>query len=362
MDGAERLLAWFAGALARHQPDDALSFTEAQASFIAVLQGLIAVERGGGMVFGMVLSGEHVDTLVRAALPALTEAAHAWRAHFERRHGARGRQEVARIAADLRYAPFLDRDPLRADPAVDEALAQLIDACLDPRRVAPGAGGRGAARLDDQHDQHDRHDRHDRLDNTLRSALVRGSFASSAPRAGWSVAVKAPSPDRRREVAEVEARHGAFHPQIEALYASIDGLALLDSGAAPSRVPWPAALPPAATVVLSPLGRGTVLRKSSSSNKRGEMQLLTLAQLPGHIVHTECDRGVEREHSVALYLAVRVGTAEIYMTAGDYSSPVHELAPDLVSFLRALGGAAPQLDGVLAALVEVLGGRAWSAG
>ncbi|WP_437506272.1 hypothetical protein [Sorangium sp. So ce1099] len=352
MDGAERLLAWFAGALARHQPDDALSFTEAQARFISVLQGLIAVERGGGMVFGMVLSGEHVDALVRAALPALTEAAHAWRAHFERRHGARGRQEVARIAADLRYAPFLDRDPLRADPAVDEALAQLIDACLDPRRAAPGAGGPDAARLDD---------RHDRLDDTLRSALVRGSFASSAPRGGWSVAVKTPSPARRREVAEVEARHGAFHPQIEALYASIDGLALLDSGAAPSRVPWPAALPPTATIVLSPLEWGTVLRKSSSSSRMGEMQLLTLARLPGHIVHTECDHGVEREHTVALYLAVRVGTAEIYMTAGDYSSPVHGLAPDLVSFLRALGGAGPRLDGVLAALVEVLGGRAWGA-
>ncbi|KYF73522.1 hypothetical protein [Sorangium cellulosum] len=346
MDGAERLLAWFHKTLARHQPDDALSFTEAQARFISVLTGLIAVERGGGMVFGMVLSGEHVDALVRAALPALAEAAQAWRAYFERRHGARGRQEVARIAADLRYAPFLDRDPLRADPAVDEALAQLVDACLDPRGAAPGA-----ARLDD---------RHDRLDDTLRSALVRGSFASSAPRAGWSVAVKAPSADRRREVAEVEARHGALHPQIEALYASIDGLALLDSGAAPSRVPWPAALPPAAVVVLSPLERGSVVRKSSSSSRMGEMQLLTLGQLPGHIVYTESDRGVEREHSVALYLAVRVGTAEIYMTAGDYSSPVHSLAPDLVSFLRALRGAAPRLDGVLAALVEVLGGRAWS--
>lgn len=346
MDGAERLLAWFHQTLARHQPDDALSFTEAQARFISVLTGLIAVERGGGMVFGMVLSGEHVDALVRAALPALAEAAQAWRAYFERRHGARGRQEVARIAADLRYAPFLDRDPLRADPAVDEALAQLVDACLDPRGAAPGA-----ARLDD---------RHDRLDDTLRSALVRGSFASSAPRAGWSVAVKAPSADRRREVAEVEARHGALHPQIEALYASIDGLALLDSGAAPSRVPWPAALPPAAVVVLSPLERGSVVRKSSSSSRMGEMQLLTLGQLPGHIVYTESDRGVEREHSVALYLAVRVGTAEIYMTAGDYSSPVHSLAPDLVSFLRALRGAAPRLDGVLAALVEVLGGRAWS--
>ncbi|WP_434044612.1 MULTISPECIES: hypothetical protein [Sorangium] len=346
MDGAERLLAWFHQTLARHQPDDALSFTEAQARFISVLTGLIAVERGGGMVFGMVLSGEHVDALVRAALPALAEAAQAWRAYFERRHGARGRQEVARIAADLRYAPFLDRDPLRADPAVDEALAQLIDACLDPRGAAPGA-----ARLDD---------RHDRLDDTLRSALVRGSFASSAPRAGWSVAVKAPSADRRREVAEVEARHGALHPQIEALYGSIDGLALLDAGAAPSRVPWPAALPPAAVVVLSPLERGSVVRKSSSSSRMGEMQLLTLGQLPGHIVYTESDRGVEREHSVALYLAVRVGTAEIYMTAGDYSSPVHSLAPDLVSFLRALRGAAPRLDGVLAALVEVLGGRAWS--
>ncbi|WP_437287883.1 hypothetical protein [Sorangium sp. So ce406] len=356
MDGAERLLAWFHETLARHQPDDAVSFTEAQARFISVLKGLIAVERGGGMVFGMSLAGEHVDALVRAALPALAEAAQAWRAHFERRHGARGRQEVARIAADLRYAPFLDRDPLRADPAVDEALAQLIDACLDPRRAAPGAGGRDAARLDDRHD---RHDRHDRLDDTLRSALVRGSFASSAPRAGWSVAVKAPSADRRREVAEVEARHGALHPQIEALYASIDGLALLDSGAAPSRVPWPAALPPTAVVVLSPLERGTVVRKSSSSSRMGEMQLLTLAQLPGHIVYTESDRGVEVECSVALYLAVRVGTAEVYMTAGDYTSPAHLLAPDLVSFLRALRGAAPRLDGVLAALVEVLGGRAW---
>ncbi|WP_438026096.1 hypothetical protein [Sorangium sp. So ce233] len=353
MDGAERLLAWFHQTLARHQPDDAVSFTEAQARFISVLTGLIAVERGGGMVFGMVLAGEHVDALVRVARPALEGAAQAWRAYFERRHGARGRQEVARIAADLRYAPFLDRDPLRADPAVDEALAQLIDACLDPRRAGPGAGGRDAARLDD---------RLDRLDDTLRSALVRGSFASSAPRAGWSVAVKAPSPDRRREVAEVEARHGALHPQIEALYASIDGLALLDPGAAPSRVPWPAALPPAAVVVLSPLERGTVVRKSSSSSRMGEMQLLTLAQLPGHIVYTESDRGVERECSVALYLAVRVGTAEIYMTAGDYTSPAHLLAPDLVSFLRALRGAAPRLDGVLAALVEVLGGRAWSAG
>ncbi|WP_437957923.1 hypothetical protein WME76_42635 [Sorangium sp. So ce119] len=353
MDGAERLLAWFHETLARHQPDDAVSFTEAQARFISVLKGLIAVERGGGMVFGMSLAGEHVDALVRAALPALAEAAQAWRAHFERRHGARGRQEVARIAADLRYAPFLDRDPLRADPAVDEALAQLIDACLDPRRAAPGAGERGAARVDD------RHDRHDRLDDALRSALVRGSFASSAPRAGWSVAVKTPSADRRREVAEVEARHGALHPQIEALYASIDGLALLDAGAAPSRVPWPAALPPAAVVVLSPLERGLVVRKSSSSSRMGEMQLLTIAQLPGHIVTMESDRGVEVECSVALYLAVRLGTAEIYMTAGDYTSPVHLLAPDLVSFLRALRAEAPRLDGILAALVEVLGGRAW---
>ncbi|WP_437967429.1 hypothetical protein WMF04_49125 [Sorangium sp. So ce260] len=346
MDGAARLLAWFGQALARHQPDDALSFTEAQASFTAVLQGLIAVERGGGMLFGWVLSGEHVDALVRAALPALTEAAQAWRAHFERRYGERGRKEVARIAADLRYAPFLDRGPLRADPAVDEALAQLIDACLDPRHAAPPAGEPDAAPADDG------------LGDTLRSALVRGSFASSAPRAGWSVVVKTPSPDRRREVAEVEARHGALHPQIEALYAAIDGLALLDAGGAPSRVPWPAALPPAAIVLLSPLGWGTVLRKSSSSSRMGAMELLTLARLPGHIAHTECDHGVEVEYTVAMYLAVRMGTAEIYLTAGDYSSPAHLLAPDLVSFLRALRGAAPRLDGVLAALSEVLGGGA----
>ncbi|KYG08539.1 hypothetical protein BE21_23115 [Sorangium cellulosum] len=346
MDGAARLLAWFHDALARHQPDDAVSFTEAQARFTSVLKGLIAVERGGGMLFGMVLGGEHVDALVRAAHPALAEAAQAFRAHFERRYGERGRREVARIAADLRYAPFLDRGPLRADPAVDEALAQLIDACLDPRRAAPGAGGRDAAPEDD------------RLDDILRSALVRGSFASSAPRHGWSVAVKPPSPDRLREVAEVEAQRGALHPQIEALYAAIDGLALLDSGAAPSRVPWPAALPPAAVVVLSPLARGTVLRKSTSSSRMGAIELHTLARLPGQIVHTESDRGVEIELTVAMYLAVRAGTAEIYLTAGDYASPAHLLAPDLVSFLRALRGAAPRLDGVLVALSEVLGGGA----
>ncbi|WP_438017202.1 hypothetical protein WMF18_41545 [Sorangium sp. So ce315] len=349
MDGAGRLLAWFAEALARHRPDDALSFTEAQARFISVLTGLIAVERGGGMLFGMALSGEHVDALVRAALPALTEAALAWRAHFERRYGARGRQEVARIAADLRYAPFLDRGPLRADAAVDEALARLIDACLGPPRAAPGEGERGAPPADE------------RIGDALRSALVRGSFASPAPRAGWSVAVKAPSADRVREVAAFEARHGALHPQIEALYASLDGLALLDLASAPSRVPWPAALPEAAVVLVSPLEREVVVRKSSSSSRMGEMQLLTLAQLPGHIVYTECDHGVEREHSVALYLGVRVGTAEIYLTDSGYSSPIHLLAPDLVSFLRALRSAAPRLDGVLAALVEVLGGRSWRA-
>ncbi|WP_437733991.1 hypothetical protein [Sorangium sp. So ce1335] len=350
MDGAGRLLAWFAETLARHQPDDAVSFTEAQARFTSVLQGLIAVERGGGMVFGMVLAGEHVNALVRAALPALAEAALAWRAHFERRHGARGRQEVARIAADLRYAPFLDRAPLRADAAVDEALARLIDACLGPPRAAPGAGERGTPPADD------------RIDDALRSALVRGSFASSAPRAGWSVAVKTPSPDRAREVAAFEARRGALHPQIEALYASVDGLALLDLGSSPARVPWPAVLPPAAVVLVSPLEKVTVLRKSSSSSRMGAMDLLTLVPLPGHIVHTECDHGVEVELTVALYLAVRVGTAEIYMTAGDYTSPVHLLAPDLVSFLRALRSAAPRVDGVLAALVEALGGRGWRAG
>lgn len=346
MDGAGRLLAWFAEALGHHRPDDALSFTEAQARFTSVLKGLIAVERGGGMLFGMALSGEHVDVLVRAALPALTEAALAWRAHFERRYGARGRQEVARIAADLRYAPFLDRGPLRADAAVDAAIAELIDACLDPRRAA---GERAAAPADD------------RLGDTLRSALARGSFASSAPRAGWSVAVKAPSPDRAREVAAFEAQRGALHPQIEALYASLDGLALLDSASAPARVPWPAALPAAAVVLVSPLDRVVVLRKSSSSSPRGEAQLLSLAPLPGRIVYTERDRGVEREHAEALYLAVCAGAAEIYLTGGDYTSPAHLLAPDLVSFLRALRGAAPRLGGVLAALVEVLGGRSWRA-
>ncbi|WP_437634630.1 hypothetical protein [Sorangium sp. So ce854] len=354
MDGAGRLLAWFAEALGHHRPDDALSFTEAQARFTSVLKGLIAVERGGGMLFGMALSGEHVDALVRAALPALTEAALAWRAHFERRYGARGRQEVARIAADLRYAPFLDRGPLRADAAVDAAIAELIDACLDPRRAAgeraaAGAGEGAAAPAGD------------RLGDTLRSALARGSFASSAPRAGWSVAVKAPSPDRAREVAAFEAQRGALHPQIEALYASLDGLALLDSASAPARVPWPAALPAAAVVLVSPLDRVVVLRKSSSSSPKGETQLLTLAPLPGRIVYTERDRGVEREHAEALYLAVCAGAAEIYLTGGDYTSPAHLLAPDLVSFLRALSGAAPRLDGVLAALVEVLGGRSWRA-
>ncbi|WP_437484443.1 hypothetical protein WME75_44810 [Sorangium sp. So ce1014] len=342
MDGAARMLAWFDQALARHKPDDALSFTEAQASFTSVLTGLIAVERGGGMLFGMVLSGEHVDALVRAALPALSEAAQAWRAYFERRYGARGRQEVARIAAALRYAPFLDRGPLRADPAVDEALAQLIDACLDPRRAAPSAD--------------------DGLGDTLRSALARGSDASSAPRAGWSVAVKPPSADRRREVAEVEALHGALHPQIEALYASLDGLALVDPTSAPSRVPWPAVFPSAALVLVSPLDSVLVIRKSSSSSPRGEMQLLKLARLPGHIVCTESDRGVEVKWTVAMYLAVRVGTAEIYLSDGDYGSPTRLLAPDLVSFLRALGGAAPRLDGVLAALAEVLGGGVSNAG
>ncbi|MGK3998186.1 hypothetical protein [Sorangium sp. So ce1024] len=349
MNGAGRLLAWFAETLARHQPDDAVSFTEAQARFTSVLKGLIAVERGGGMLFGMTLSGEHVDALVRAALPALTEAALAWRAHFERRYGARGRQEVARIAADLRYAPFLDRAPLRADAAVEQAVAELIDACLDPRRAVAGAGERAAAGAGDH------------LDDTLRSALVRGSFASSAPRAGWSVAVKAPSPDRAREVAAFEAQRGALHPQLEALYASLDGLALVDSASAPSRVPWPAALPAAAVVLVSPLDRVVVLRKSSSSNPRGATQLLSLAPLPGRIVSTERDRGVEREHAEALYLAVRPGAAEIYLTGGDYTSPAHQLAPDLVSFLRALRGAAPRLDGVLAALVEALGGQSWRA-
>ncbi|WP_437599551.1 hypothetical protein [Sorangium sp. So ce590] len=350
MDGAARMLAWFDQALARHQPDDALSFTEAQASFTSVLTGLIAVERGGGMLFGMVLSGEHVDALVRAALPALSEAVQAWRAHFERRYGARGRKEVARIAAALRYAPFLDRGPLRADPAVDEALAQLIAACLDPRRAAPGAGEPDAAPADDG------------LGDTLRGALARGSAASSAPRAGWSVAVKPPSADRRREVAEVEALHGALHPQIEALYASLDGLALVEPASAPSRVPWPAVFPSAALVLVSPLDSVIVIRKSSSSSPMGEMQLLKLAQLPGHLLCTESDRGVEVKWTVAMYLAVRVGTAEIYLSDGDYGSPTRLLAPDLVSFLRALRGAAPRLDGVLAALAEVLGGGPSNAG
>lgn len=350
MDGAARVLAWFDQALARHQPDDALSFTEAQASFTSVLQGLIAVERGGGMLFGWVLAGEHVDALVRVALPALSEAAQAWRAHFERRYGARGSKEIARIAAALRYAPFLDRGPLRADAAVDEALAQLIDACLDPRHAAPRAGEPDAAPADDG------------LGDTLRGALARESAASSAPRAGWSVAVKTPSADRVREVAEVEALRGAFHPQIEALYASLDGLVLVDPASAPSRVPWPAVLPPAAIVLVSPLEWATVIRKSSSSSRIGEMQLLTLARLPGHIRRTESDRGVEVEWTVAMYLAVRVGTSEIYLSDGDYGTPTRLLAPDLVSFLRALRGAAPRLDVVLAALAEVLGGGAPVAG
>lgn len=52
MNGDERLLAWFEETLARHQPDEAVSLLEAQARFIAVLTGLIAVERGAGMMFG----------------------------------------------------------------------------------------------------------------------------------------------------------------------------------------------------------------------------------------------------------------------------------------------------------------------
>ncbi|WP_438034204.1 hypothetical protein [Sorangium sp. So ce204] len=346
MGGEGRLLAWFFEAMARHQPDDALSFTEAQANFTSVLKGLIAVERGGGMVFGWVLSGEHADAVVRAALPALTDAALAWRAYFERRYGARGRQEVARIAAALRYTPFLDRGPLRADAGVDEALAGLIDACLDPRHAAARAGGPGAAPADD------------RLGDTLRGAIARRD--ASSPCAGRSVAVKTPSPDRLRDVAEVEARHGAFHPQIEALYAAIDGLALLDSASPPSRVPWPAALPPGALVLVSPLAWASAVRKSSSSSAMGEMQLLVLARLPERMLPRESERGVE--FTVNLYLAFRVGTAEIYLTDESYGTPPLLLARDVVTFFRAIRGAAPRLEGVLEALAEALGGGAPRAG
>lgn len=38
MGGEGRLLAWFFEAMARHQPNDALSFTEAQANFTSVLK------------------------------------------------------------------------------------------------------------------------------------------------------------------------------------------------------------------------------------------------------------------------------------------------------------------------------------
>lgn len=318
MDGAERWLAWFKETLARHQPDEAISFTEAQARFIAVLTGLIAVERGGGMVFGLILSGEHADALMRAALPALTEAVQAWRAHLERRYGERGRQEVARIAAELRYAPLLDRGALRPDAEVDAALAQLIDACLDPLHAAPQA---------------------------------------------WSVAVKLPSPDRRREVAEVEALHGAFHPQIEALYASIDGLVLLPSASAPSRLPWPAVFPSRAILLVSPLAWASVVRKSSSWRGQDE-RLFTFARLPAHMLPRgkESERGVEVEYEVSLHLAFRVGTAEVYLTDRSYSGPPRLLAADMVSFLRVLRGAAPRVESMLAALAGEFGGGAASAG
>ncbi|MEO5727344.1 MAG: hypothetical protein ABI134_03370, partial [Byssovorax sp.] len=260
------MLAWFNETLARHQPDEAVSLLEAQARFIAVLTGLIAVERGGGMVFGWILSGEHADALRRAALPALRDAVQASRAHLERHHGARGQKEVARIAAELRYAPLLDRGPLRLDAYVEAALARLIDACLDPRHAAPHA--------DEQ------------LGPTLRSALSQAHTTFSALRASWSVAVKLPSGDRRLEVAEAEALHGAFHPQVEALYASIDGLALLPSASAPSRLPWPSVLPPEAIILVSPLRQQSVIRKSSRTMEP-DQQLVPFAGLPGHMLRKE---------------------------------------------------------------------------
>jgi hypothetical protein len=327
------LLAWFKETLARHEPDEAVSLLEAQARFIAVLTGLIAVERGGGMLFGWTLSGEHADALMRAALPALTNTVQAWRAHLERRYGAHGQKEVARIAAELRYAPLLDRGPLRLDASVEEALARLIDACLDPRHAAPHAD--------------------ERLGPTLRSALSQARTAFSEPRAGWSVAVKLPLGDRRLEVAEAEALHGAFHPQVEALYASIDGLALLPSASAPSRLRWPSEPPPEAIILVSPLKQVSVIRKSSSAMEQ-EQRLITFAGLPGHMLRTEkeFERGVEHEYVEVLYLALRAGTAEVYLTDTRYSTPPRLLAADLVSFLHALRGAASQVDNVLAALAK----------
>ncbi|WP_437675769.1 hypothetical protein [Sorangium sp. So ce131] len=345
MDGAGRVLAWFTEALARHQPGDALSFTEAQARFIAVLTGLIAVERGGGMLFGMILSGEHTEALVRAALPALKASVDAHRASFERRFGARGRKEVARIAAELQYEPLIERRALRADPAVEGALAQLIDACLDPDRPAPWAGAPDPVLADG------------RISPTLRGALARARAASAGQRAGASVAVKPIAGDRPREVAELEAKRGPLHPKIEALYAAIDGLALLDPDPLPSRVPWPAAFPETGVLLVAPLAWSSVLRKTSRGAE-GTSELVTIARLPDHMLprERERDRGHDVETTVSFFLAYRMGTAEIYLTDDRYGVPPRLLADDLVSFLRALGGAAAPMEDIFNELARELGG------
>ncbi|AUX48776.1 hypothetical protein SOCE26_103170 [Sorangium cellulosum] len=345
MDGAARVLAWFTEALARHQPEDALSFSESQARFIAVLTGLIAVERGGGMLFGMILSGEHTDALVRAALPALTASVDAHRASFERRFGARGRKEVARIAADLRYEPLIERRALRADPAVEEALAQLIDTCIDPDRAAPWAGAPDPVLADG------------RISPTLRGALTRARAAPAAKRVRSSVAVKPIAGDRPREVAELEAKREPLHPQIEALYAAIDGLALLDPDPLPSRVPWPAAFPGTGILLVAPLAWSSVLRKTSRGAE-GTSELVTIARLPDHMLPRgrETDRGHDVEYTVSFFLAYRTGTAEIYLTDDRYGVPPLQLAEDLVSFLRALRGAAAPVENVLDELARELGG------
>lgn len=317
MTASDRFLAWLAQTLPLHEPSPDLSFTEAQARFTAVVQGALALERGGGMLFGLVLPGEHVDALTREGLPALRRAADAWRAFMEERWGARGLEEVTRIAALLGYMPLVSRAPLVVDPRVREALEAFIASCLAP------AGG--------------------------------------AARPRCSVAMKEPSGDRYRQVVEYEAYQGArLHPHMEALYATLDGLALLDArergergergepGAMPACVPWPEVLPPATLTLVMPLAASHLIRKSARAGQGSDPAIfLSLARLPRDFDRVEEERGAEIR--LGLHLAFLAGTSAIHLTDETYGGASRLLAPDLVSFFERLGAHA---GGVRAFLEE----------
>lgn len=180
----------------------------APSSYPDVIRAAVAVERGGGLVFGLEYNDvtRAIGDLDGGRLRALAER---WVEWFADEHGDDGRREAARIATALGLPSVWPVRALERDPEIDLLLAELV------RRAASDEARRPPEPLPPQPEGMDRPD-----------ALAHSSVWQPAREKRTGVVVlNAPTMNHAGEIARFEASCRAPMPAgVRALYAATKSL------------------------------------------------------------------------------------------------------------------------------------------